>query len=162
MIGICAAFVALVIGAVLLANLDSFGGGSPEESSAPSLPPGQVGYDLKGFLYDESFFDEEESTLPIVEVTPGAPEEGTEGYTHVVPEDEPIRVPADPGTKETGSSPKEGREQLKKPLDGDREQLRPTAEAGHDKPEKPLEGGVDKPEKPLEGGVDKPDKPLGN
>lgn len=89
MFGICAAFVALVIAVVLLTNADLFRGSAPEESQAGSLPPGQVGYDLQGFIHDESFFDDD-PTLPFVEVLEGTPEEGTEGYTHVDPEEKGI------------------------------------------------------------------------
>ncbi len=86
MFGICAAFVALVIAVVLLTNADVFRGNTSQETQTGSLPPGQVGYDLKGFLHDETFFDAEEISLPIVEVNEGAPEEGTEGYTYVIPD----------------------------------------------------------------------------
>lgn len=86
MFGICAAFVALVIAVVLLTNADFFRSNNSQETQTGSLPPGQVGYDLKGFLHDETFFDAEEISLPIVEVNEGAPEEGTEGYTYVIPD----------------------------------------------------------------------------
>ena len=100
MFAICAAFIALVIAVVLLTNIDRFRSAPQEESQLGSLPPGQVGYDLQGFMYDETFFDEE-PTLPIVELIEGAPSEGTEEYTHVIPDEEEAPEGAGDKGKET-------------------------------------------------------------
>ncbi|MCR5303802.1 MAG: hypothetical protein K6E33_04505 [Lachnospiraceae bacterium] len=157
MFGICAAFIVLVIAVVLLTNMDSLGWGrgkQPSQTGGESLPPGQVGYDLEGFLYDETFFDEE-TTLPLVEVISGAPEEGTEGYTHVIPDAEET---GESGEKEseTSESETEAKGKMNAPAgdgngpDGDKTSDKDRDSSREEPPGEPGDMG-EKPGEPPEG-----------